>query len=46
MPTPSLLTSPVGLSVEEIQADPWFDDLHDHPQFQALLEGHAPETSR
>jgi TolB-like protein/Tfp pilus assembly protein PilF len=40
----TLLASPVGPSVNEIRADPWFDDLHDHPRFQALLERYREDV--
>jgi tetratricopeptide (TPR) repeat protein len=37
----SLLASPVGPSVNEVRADPFFDDLHSNRRFQALLERYA-----
>jgi hypothetical protein len=38
------MASPVGPSVNEVRADPFLDDLHDHPRFQALLEKYADDV--
>ena len=40
----SLLASSVGPSVNEIRSDPWFDGLHSHPRFQALLAKYADDV--